>query len=55
MEGMPNYENNNVKGSLYITFDIDFPKGELSQEDREGELTIFFYYSSLRSFQDYFS
>ena len=39
MEGMPNYENNNVKGSLYITFDIDFPKGELSQDDREGEFT----------------
>ena len=38
MEGMPNYENNNVKGSLYLTFDLDFPKGELSQDDREGEL-----------------
>ena len=38
MEGMPNYENNNVKGSLYITFDIDFPKGELSPDDREGKL-----------------
>ena len=37
MEGMPNYENNNVKGSLYITFDIDFPKGELKEEDREGK------------------
>lgn len=36
MEGMPNYENNNVKGSLYITFDIDFPKGELKEEDREA-------------------
>ena len=35
-EGMPNYENNNVKGSLFITFDIDFPKGVLSDEDKEG-------------------
>lgn len=35
-EGMPNYENNNVKGSLYITFDIEFPKGTLSEEDKEG-------------------
>ncbi|CAH1788009.1 unnamed protein product [Owenia fusiformis] len=35
-EGMPNFENNNVKGTLIITFDIDFPKGELSDEDKEG-------------------
>ncbi|XP_041375031.1 dnaJ homolog subfamily B member 11-like isoform X2 [Gigantopelta aegis] len=35
-EGMPNYENNNVRGSLYITFDIDFPKGTLTEEDKEG-------------------
>jgi DnaJ family protein B protein 11 len=24
-EGMPNYENNNVRGTLYITFDVNFP------------------------------
>ncbi|GFS10770.1 DnaJ-like protein subfamily B member 11 [Elysia marginata] len=35
-EGMPNYENNNVKGSLFITFDIDFPKGVMSEEDKKG-------------------
>jgi len=35
-EGMPNYENNNIKGSLTITFDVDFPKGELSQEDKDS-------------------
>lgn len=35
-EGMPNYENNNVKGSLFITFDIDFPKGTLTEEQIEG-------------------
>ncbi|KAL8587552.1 DnaJ subfamily B member 11 [Nucella lapillus] len=35
-EGMPNYENNNVKGSLFITFDIDFPKGTITEEDKEG-------------------
>lgn len=34
-EGMPNYENNNVKGVLYITFDVEFPKSELSEEDKE--------------------
>lgn len=36
-EGMPNYENNNVLGSLYITFDVDFPKGSLSDEDKQGK------------------
>lgn len=35
-EGMPNYENNNLKGTLYVTFDVDFPKGELSAENRES-------------------
>lgn len=35
-EGMPNYENNNVKGTLFITFDVEFPKGELSAEEKEG-------------------
>lgn len=35
-EGMPNYENNNVKGALFITFDIEFPKGTLSDEDKAG-------------------
>lgn len=38
-EGMPNYENNNVRGALIITFDIDFPKGQLSEQDREGVLS----------------
>jgi len=33
-EGMPNYENNNLKGTLFITFDVEFPKGELNQEQR---------------------
>lgn len=34
-EGMPNYENNNLHGTLYITFDVDFPKGELTQEEKD--------------------
>jgi len=33
---MPNYENNNMKGSLYITFDVEFPKVELSAEQKKG-------------------
>ena len=36
-EGMPNYENNNVRGTLFITFDVNFPKGELTAEDKAGE------------------
>lgn len=35
---MPNYENNNLHGTLYITFDVDFPKSELSEEDKQGIL-----------------
>ena len=34
---MPNYENNNLKGDLYITFDVEFPRGGLTDEDREGK------------------
>ena len=40
-EGMPNYENNNARGTLFITFDVDFPKGELTAEDKEGEMRIY--------------
>lgn len=35
-EGMPNYENNNVRGTLFITFDVNFPKGELTEDDKTG-------------------
>nr|SVE74066.1 EOG090X02IK [Daphnia barbata] len=34
-EGMPNYENNNLFGMLYVTFDVQFPKEELSTEVKE--------------------
>jgi len=34
-EGMPNYENNNLFGTLYITFDVAFPKGELSEGEKQ--------------------
>lgn len=33
-EGMPNYENNNLFGMLYITFDVQFPK-EFDPETKE--------------------
>lgn len=34
-EGMPNFENNNLHGILYITFDVEFPKKEFSAEEKE--------------------
>lgn len=32
---MPNYENNNLFGTLYVTFDVAFPKGELTSVEKE--------------------
>lgn len=37
---MPNYENNNLKGTLYVTFDVDFPKGELSAENKQSMFLV---------------
>ena len=34
-EGMPNYENNNLFGTLYVTFDVEFPKGEINPEQKD--------------------
>lgn len=34
-EGMPNYENIHKRGALYITFDVDFPKKTLSDEEKD--------------------
>lgn len=39
-EGMPNYENNNLRGTLYITFDVEFPKTQLGDTEKEGLLKI---------------
>lgn len=39
-EGMPNYDNNNLRGTLYITFDVDFPKTQFSDTEKEGMLTL---------------
>ncbi|KAH7727266.1 Protein DNJ-20 a [Aphelenchoides avenae] len=33
-EGMPSLEDNNQKGILYITFDVEFPRGELTDEQK---------------------
>lgn len=37
-EGMPNYEDNTRKGNLFITVDVEFPRGTFSNEDREGRV-----------------
>lgn len=34
---MPNYENNNLHGTLYVTFDVEFPKQEFTSEEKEGK------------------
>lgn len=39
-EGMPNYENNNLHGTLYITFDVEFPKNDLTEQDKEAIKSI---------------
>lgn len=36
-EGMPNYENNNIKGTLFITFDVEFPKRGLTTDERQSK------------------
>lgn len=43
-EGMPNYENNNLHGILHITFDVEFPKTELTEQDKEGNV----YFNTLK-------
>ena len=35
---MPNYDNNHIKGDLYITFDVEFPRGGLSDSEKDGRL-----------------
>ncbi|CRK99785.1 CLUMA_CG013093, isoform A [Clunio marinus] len=34
-EGMPNFDNNNLHGTLYVTFDVEFPKKDFSDEQKE--------------------
>ena len=35
-EGMPHYDDNNRRGTLYVTFDVNFPKGELTPDEKQG-------------------
>lgn len=34
-EGMPNFENNNLFGTLHITFDVKFPAQDFTEEQKE--------------------
>lgn len=36
-EGLPNFDNINIRGSLIITFDVDFPQTQLDEQQRDGE------------------
>ena len=39
-EGMPNFENRHKLGNLYITFDVKFPRRELTPEEKDSIRTI---------------
>ena len=53
-EGLPQHEQNTIVGDLYVTIDVDFPKGEVTDEQREcktkefqiDSLTIVFFFSN---------
>jgi len=49
-EGMPNFENRNKLGSLYITFDVKFPRGELTTEHKESVKQILKQSSAQRTY-----
>lgn len=34
-EGMPNFEDNNLHGTLYVSFDVEFPKQDFTEEQKE--------------------
>lgn len=41
-EGLPNFDNINIRGSLIITFDVEFPQTQLDEKQKEGENAISF-------------
>ncbi|KAJ8283021.1 hypothetical protein COCON_G00055400 [Conger conger] len=34
-EGLPNFDNNNIRGSLIVTFDVEFPKDQLDEKEKQ--------------------
>ena len=49
-EGMPNYENNNLRGTLFISFDVEFPKRDLSEDEKNQLRSIFTEPSSSKAY-----
>lgn len=45
-EGMTNFDNNKQKGLLYVTFDVNFPRGEISLEDKRAFRDLLSKYST---------
>ena len=39
-EGMPSLTDNNQRGTLYVTFDVEFPKTELTPEQKKQIIDI---------------
>lgn len=54
-EGMPNFDNNNLHGTLYVSFDVEFPKQDFTNEEKEkikellGQSSINKVYNGLNS------
>lgn len=36
-EGLPNFDNINIRGSLIISFDVEFPQTQLDEQQKDGE------------------
>uniref|UniRef100_A0A8C7H0I7 DnaJ homolog subfamily B member 11 n=1 Tax=Oncorhynchus kisutch TaxID=8019 RepID=A0A8C7H0I7_ONCKI len=39
-EGLPNFDNNNIRGSLIVSFDVEFPETQLNDNQKEGVRAI---------------
>lgn len=37
-EGLPNFDNINIRGSLIITFDVEFPQTQLDDQQKDGKI-----------------
>lgn len=47
-EGLPNFDNINIRGSLIITFDVDFPQTQLDEQQKDGESDLLFQSSDVK-------
>lgn len=36
-EGLPNFDNINIRGSLIITFDVEFPQTQMDEKQKNGK------------------